>query len=138
MSIIYNFDFKLEISGTGETPEEAWEIARELLKEQLADTDTPDPSMPEEYTRTGAVDAVMRLTCSLCGKTEVVSEEDHGDWFPEVWLKDMHLGMACPECVGAVCSMDEETAVLEVDLKKVDFRNGYRPLIKSIEAKLEH
>lgn len=139
MEPLYNFEFKLVITGTGEDPNDAWGVALDLLREDLQTPDIPRSiPMPDEYSRKEIVSAIFKLECDACGFIENRRDDDMGEWFPEAWLGDVCVGCVCPTCARTICTFDEENSVMDIQMDKIDFRLGYSPLAKLISDIMTH
>jgi hypothetical protein len=131
MKPLYNYTFKVELAGIGEDETSAWNHAVGML------SDEPGP-VPDSYTRESIVDDVLHLECGICGFQDDVRESDMGEWMPEVYIGEVHLGMCCPKCFQRYCYLDEEHSVACVDLDTVDFyQHGLAPLKNKIMGILE-
>lgn len=121
MKPLYNYDFTLKITGTGETPEEAYDIAVGLLMSEVAEGKAPEPDTTTRYNEP-LVDT-LQLECAVCGKEEEVRTDEFGDWMPEIYLGRQYLGACCPDCQLRYCEQDEQ-GMPEVILTKIDFQEG--------------
>jgi len=115
---LYSYDFTIELTGTGETEEIAYDVAVGAFIEAVGAAETP-PYTKVTREATPVVDTVY-LECGICAREEEVRVDDFGAWAPEVYLSGADLGACCPDCQLRYCEQSAD-GWLEVVLQKVDF-----------------
>jgi len=118
---LYNYDFLLKLTGTGETPEEAYDVAVNMFINATAEGKTPEADSFTKYNE--PIVDTMHLECAICGQEEEVRTDDFGDWMPDIYLGETHIGAGCPDCQIRYCEQGDE-GESEVLLHKVDFQSG--------------
>jgi hypothetical protein len=102
------FIFQVELSGTGYSPELAWNEAVQQF--QLDPGPAPDAWEAKSEEK-------LHIVCAVCGKEEDVAESDLDHWYPEAYIGEVCVGSVCESCVGKYGSIDNKDAVLDLDIK---------------------
>jgi len=117
---IYKYSFGVKVSGEGADEHEAWANAKEKLKEM---------PVPDVFQREGVVETMLNLQCDLCGYAANVRESDMGEWIPEIYLGNIHVGCACPKCSERYCVLDEESGTSSIKIGSLNFIDGSLPYL---------
>lgn len=122
MKPLYNYDFTLHLTSTGENEVDAYDAAMSALMEEYMGKE--QPFVPYSFTKYSepAIDTT-HLVCSICGEEEEVRMDDFGEWAPEVYLGGEDLGPCCPNCLVQYCEHDED-GMAQVLLNEVSFQEG--------------